>query len=296
MADWVVFGVDVGGSAVKCGLFTAAGSLLEKWSIPSRTVSHGQYILPDIAASLQEVIDRLEIPIQAILGVGLGVPGPVLPDGRVNRCVNLGWEVCTPARTLSALTHLPVKVANDANAAALGEFWQGSGKGYGSLYFVAIGTGIGGGFVSDGKILTGANGAAGEIGHSPAGGNLLCTCGNRGCLETIASAAAIAKAAPDSTMTARDVMAAAKAGEAWAAEIVAKAASALGKALAFTTAVADPEVFVIGGGLSGAGSFLLDQIRAAYQQYAFHASADTPFAIAALGADAGIYGCAALVL
>ena len=139
-------GVDVGGTSVKLGLFETSGTLVYKWEVPTRKDEGGRYILEDVAASIRNVLAQRQIDLDDVMGAGLGVPGPVMPDGYVEVCVNLGWRDMNPQRELSALLDgLPVKSGNDANVAALGEMWQGGGKGYTDIVMVTLGTGVGGG-------------------------------------------------------------------------------------------------------------------------------------------------------
>ena len=140
-------GVDVGGTSVKMGIFETTGELLDKWEVKTRKEENGKYILPDVAASIREKVSAMGLDLKTdIAGAGLGVPGPVMPDGSVEVCVNLGWKNVNPQKELSALLDgIPVKSGNDANVAALGEMWQGGGKGYDNLVMITLGTGVGGG-------------------------------------------------------------------------------------------------------------------------------------------------------
>lgn len=307
-----IFGVDLGGTTIKHGLFTADGQLLEKWEIPTRTEGQGKNLLPDISQSIREAMARHGIDPSQLLGVGLGVPGAVSEARHVKPCVNLNGWGGDVAGKLSGLCGCPVKEANDANAAALGEMWQGSAKGCSNVVFVTLGTGVGGGIIVDGELLSGAHGAGGEIGHlkvNPAE-QATCGCGKRGCLEQYASATGIAReaarrlAADDTPSrlrefaapTAKDVFDCAKAGDTLAQGVVDFFAENLGRALACVSCVCDPEVFVIGGGVSAAGQIILDKVAPAYRANAFPASEETRFVLACLGNDAGIYGCARLML
>ena len=189
------FGVDVGGTTVKLGLLSEAGELLEKWELPTRTENGGENILPDIARSVQDCMVRRGLSRDDCLGLGIGVPGPVDASGMVNRCVNLNWGVFNLHDALGILTGLRVRAGNDANCAALGEFWMGGGSGCRSAIFVTLGTGIGGGVIVDGRLLTGAHGVGGELGHIEisAPDKAPCTCGKRGCVEQYASANGIVR-------------------------------------------------------------------------------------------------------
>ena len=193
--DKYCFGVDLGGTTVKIGLFSIEGQLQDKWEIPTRTENHGAEILSDIAASIQRRMDTGHLSKEQVTGIGIGVQGPVLNENIVQGCVNLGWGNVRVADELSALTGLKVKAANDANVAALGEQWQGGGKGFQNLVMFTLGTGVGGGIIQNGRIISGANGAAGEIGHMVIVDSDevvgTCGCGHRGCLEQVASATGI---------------------------------------------------------------------------------------------------------
>lgn len=305
------FGVDVGGTTIKMGLFDLDGNVLDKWEIKTRTENGGVNVLPDIAEAIKAKISEKAIAKEDVVGVGIGVPGPVDDKGVVYKCVNLGWGVLNINEELGKLLDMPVKGGNDANVAALGEMWKGGGQGFESIVVVTLGTGVGGGIIMNGKILTGAKGAAGEIGHIHVDDNEkdVCGCGNPGCLEQFASATGIvrlANRALEATdkktvlkageVSAKDVWDAVKAGDEVAIEIAEKFGQYLGKGLAAVAGVINPEAFVIGGGVSKAGTILLDYIQKNYTPYVFHASRDVKFTLATLGNDAGIYGAAKLVL
>lgn len=305
-------GVDVGGTTVKLGLFDPEGCVLDKWEIPTVKEDEGRRILPDAAESIRAKLEERNVLLQEILGIGIGVPAAV--DGRGNMmgsAVNIGWKPFNIPETLNAYINVPVKVANDANAAAFGEMWQGAGRGYDSMVAVTLGTGVGGGIVIDGKILTGAVGAGGEIGHIHIEDSETeeCGCGNRGCLEQYASATGIVRLAGrrlkkddkasvlrGEQLSAKHVFDAVKAGDEVAVEIARQFGEYLGKGLAAVAAVVDPEVFVIGGGVSKAGEILLSFVEPCFQKYAFRPCREAKFALAELGNDAGIYGAAGLIL
>ena len=306
------FGVDLGGTTVKLGLFGVEGNILDKWEIPTRKENQGAYILGDIAEALNKKLEERNIPKYNVAGVGMGVPGPIKDDGTVMKCVNLGWDIFNVAEELSKLMDLPVKVGNDANMAALGESWQGGGKGFKNVVMVTLGTGVGGGIIVDGKMIAGTNGAGGEIGHITMNTEetASCGCGKKGCLEQYASATGIVNSAKKllassdkpsalrelDEVTCKDIFDCAKANDELAKELVESLGKNLGLALAHISCVVDPEVFVIGGGVSKAGDILLEGIQKYYVQYAFHASRNTKFALAKLGNDAGMYGGAKLIL
>ncbi len=307
-----VFGVDVGGTTVKLGCFTAEGSLLDKWEIPTRTANGGEAILPDVAASIKEKMQEKGITKEQVVGVGIGAPGPIDERGIVHSAVNLGWGQFDVNDTLSELLDgMRVKATNDANAAALGEMWKGGGQGYQDVIAVTLGTGVGGGLIVNGKILCGAVGASGEIGHIHVedAEEERCNCGNYGCLEQYASATGVVRIAKrvlascedDSVLrsgelSAKAVFDAVKAGDAVAIKIADRFGYYLGKGLAVVSAIIDPEIFVVGGGVSKAGEVLFEYIKPYYLKYAFHASKEVEFRLAMLGNDAGIYGAAKMMI
>ncbi|MDO4343409.1 MAG: ROK family glucokinase [Eubacteriales bacterium] len=305
------FGIDVGGTTVKCGLFDVKGTVLDKWEIPTRIENNGSNILPDVADTIIDKIREKELDREEIAGVGLGVPGPVNEEGEVLTAVNLHWGYIHLTAQMEKLTGLEVKAGNDANVAALGEMWKGGGAGYHNVVLVTLGTGVGGGIINNGEIVTGTHGAGGEIGHVHVTDSVDfdCNCGNRGCLEQVASATGITylanrRLAKDETpsvlrgqeVSAKAVFDAVKQNDAVAIEIAEEFGKFLGLALANIAGVTDPDVFVIGGGVSKAGPILLDYVRKYYREYAFMSCKETPFALAELGNDAGIYGAAKLVL
>lgn len=306
------FGIDLGGTTVKLAFFDAEGKMLHKWEIPTRTEDGGKHILPDIAEAVLAHLTRNNIPKTDIIGMGIGVPGPVSAEGVVNKCVNLGWGVFNIEAELSSLTGLPVKAGNDANVAALGECWQGGGKGYKNLVMATLGTGVGGGIILDGKILCGTRGAAGEIGHMVLNRNETesCGCGKKGCAEQYCSATGIVRMAkqfltadgrdsvlrqnPD--LTCKDIFDAAASGDEVAKDILEQVYALLAEFCANLANTLDPEVIVLGGGVSKAGQTLLDGICRHFGKFVFHAMSDMKFALATLGNDAGAVGAFKLAL
>ena len=306
------FGVDIGGTTVKLGLFTIEGEVLDKWEIPTVKTDGGVNILKDVAASLEQKMQEKGLNKSEFAGVGIGVPGPVRGDGTVIECVNLGWGT-TPVKTImEELTGMPTEVGNDANVAALGEQWQGGGKGYDSSVMLTLGTGVGGGVILNGQILPGSNGAAGEVGHMYVNYDETdkCNCGKTGCLEQYASATGIVKEAKrylaksdEATclrdmeeLSAKAIFDAAKEGD----EVAQKLVDQLGRYLAIACShlahAVDPQVFVIGGGVSKAGQILIDAIKKHYDPICMNALKGKPFELATLGNDAGIFGSAKMVL
>ena len=306
------FGVDLGGTTVKIAYFNEEGTLLTKWEIPTRTEEKGKFILPDIAHSILEFMESRQMEKTALLGIGIGVPGPVSHEGIVNRCINLDWGVFNVADELSSLTSLPVRAGNDATVAALGECWAGGGKGCRNMVFATLGTGVGGGIIIEGQALHGAHGAGGEMGHMVLERNETepCGCGNYGCVEQYCSATGIVRlarralAACDTpsglrqleNMTCKDIFDAGKAGDQLALQVLDRFYRYLGEFLANVANVVNPEVIVLGGGVSKAGQVLLDGAQKYFGKHIFHASKNVRFCLAVLGNDAGAYGAFKLIL
>jgi glucokinase len=306
------FGVDLGGTTVKIGLFKTDGSLVKSFEIPTRKEDCGEKILPDIAAALNNSLTENHIDKAQVSGIGIGVPGPVLDDGTVNGCVNLGWGTKNVVFELYQLTGFKVAAGNDATVAALGEIWQGGGKGCENLVMITLGTGVGGGIIINGRPVNGSHGAGGEIGHIPVvmDETQVCSCGKKGCLEQVASATGIVKEAKKllagsdkpsalrniDNLTAKDIFDEAKKGDEIAITAVELLGKYLGIAMADVAGVVDPQVFVIGGGVSKAGQFLVDAIEKNYKKYAFYACRNADIRLAVLGNDAGMYGAARLVI
>ena len=286
------FGVDIGGTTCKIGFFDTNGTLLDKWEIKTNTENNGESILSDVAKAVDNKLAQEAISKDDVQGIGIGVPGPVDSQGVVHRCVNLGWGVVNVAEELGNLTGLTIKVGNDANVAALGEMWQGGAKGSKDVIMVTLGTGVGGGIIVDGKVVAG------------------CNCGQYGCLEQYTSATGIvrlakrklAKSSEETSireipnLTAKDVFDAAKAGDTIAIGLVDEVCEILGSTLSNIACVVNPEIIVIGGGVSKAGDILLDNIKKHFVETAFMACRDTKFALAGLGNDAGMYGCVEMLL
>lgn len=307
------FGVDVGGTTVKMGLFAGLAEPLHTWEIPTRTEDGGKNILPDIREAMsREMVERGIAPDQ-VVGAGVGIPGPVTDDGVVNHCVNLGWPVVHVREQLSNMFyHLPIRVGNDANVAALGEAWFGGGKGYRNMVMLTLGTGLGGGVIMNGRIVHGSHGAGGEVGHMPiyTEATRVCNCGNTGCLEQIASATGLVHKAREvlvhntfdsvlrgkKNFTAKDVLDAYLAGDPAGKITVECMLDFLGRGMAIIATVVDPDVFVIGGGVSKTGPWLMEALKERFDHYAFFGCRDTLVLPAKLGNDAGMYGAAALAI
>lgn len=306
------FGVDVGGTTIKMGFFETSGKLIDKWEIKTDTSNGGENILSDIAKAIDNKLAQEGISKNDVQGVGVGVPGPVNSKGIVLKCVNLGWGVFNVEEELASLTGLKVKAGNDANVAALGEMWQGAGKGSEDMVMVTLGTGVGGGIIVDGKVIAGANGAGGEIGHITVNNDEIeaCNCGQYGCLEQYTSATGIVRMAKRKLaktdeetslraveeLSAKTIFDEAKNGDKIAGELVEELGKILGGTLSNIAAVTNPEVIVIGGGVSKAGQILIDTIHKHFTESVFHACKDTRFVLAGLGNDAGMYGCVKMLL
>lgn len=305
------FGVDIGGTTVKMGLLEEEGKIVDKWEITTDTSEEGKAILPNVAASIENKMKEHGLTKEDIIGVGAGVPAPVTAEGIVNGSANLGWNYKEVKKELEELTGMKACIGNDANVAALGEMWKGGGAGEMNVIMVTLGTGVGGGVIINGKVLVGANGAGGEIGHLCVNYEEKdkCGCGNCGCLEQYASATGIVRLAKKKLgqelrptiltkedVTAKDVFDAVKAGDETAKEIAVEFGRYLGYALANLAAVLDPAVIVIGGGVSKAGEVLIPYIREPFMERAFFANRNVKFALATLGNDAGICGAVKLVL
>jgi len=305
------FGVDLGGTTVKLAYFDQEGTMLHKWEIPTDTTDNGSRILPDIAAAIKDYIEKNNISFDSLIGIGIGVPGPVTPGGIVNKCINLGWGVFNIEKALSDLTGLPVKAGNDATVATLGECWKGGGAGCKNMVMATLGTGVGGGIVVDGQVIHGSTGAGGEIGHMVLNRNETesCGCGKKGCVEQYCSATGIVRIAKQflaaredasalrntEDLTCKDIFDASAAGDALASEILEQVYAYMGEFLANICNVVNPECVVLGGGVSKAGAPLLEGVQRHFSRYVFHAAANVRFALATLGNDAGAYGAFQLV-
>lgn len=315
--QWIV-GVDLGGTTTKLAFVNLDGEIQYKWEIPTDNSNQGHNITANIAKAIDEKLTELGYVKTQLLGIGMGAPGPVdYKAGVILNVVNLGWEDNYPLRErLEAATSLPVLIENDANCAALGEMWNGAGKGTKDLVCITLGTGVGGGVIANGNIVQGVNGAAGEIGHitSIPYGGAPCNCGKTGCLETIASATGIVRIATEElakgegngelaakysekgSITAKDVFDSARNGDILAEKVVNEVAFHLGFAAANIANTLNPEKIVFGGGVSRAGDILLGPVRENFEKFAFPAvRISTQLDIATLGNDAGAIGAAWLI-
>lgn len=307
--EQVCFGVDIGGTNIKTGLFTTEGKLIEKWEYSTKS---GKALVPQVAEFVLSKIEELKLDKNSVMGIGVGIPGPVKDNGEVLEVVNIGLSRFNLEEELSQLTGLKVKAGNDANVAALGEYWQGSGKEFKDQVLITLGTGVGGGIIQNGSIIAGSNGAAGEIGHLFVNKDekKTCNCGKRGCLEQYASATGIVRLAKElleestapsimrgeEELSAKLVFDCAKQGDELALKVVETACQYLGIALAHVAQTVDPEAFIIGGGVSKAGEIIIDTVKKYYVDYVMNSLKNREFRLATLGNDAGIYGSAKLLL
>jgi ROK family protein (putative glucokinase) len=308
----VCFGIDIGGTAVKVGLFDTEGKLLNKWDFVTRKTGNGKDILKDAAQFILNKMKELDLKKENVLGVGVGIPGPVKDNGDVLELANLGMGYFNIEDEMTEMTGLKVKAANDANVAALGEYWMGGGKGYQNMVLATLGTGVGGGIILNGHVLAGSNGAGGEIGHILVNEDetLTCGCGKHGCLEQYASATGVVRVAKRileasseasslrsyNELSAKNVFDCAKAGDKLALEAVEKACYYLGLAMSHIAQTIDPQVFVIGGGVSKAGEIITETVKKYYNGMVMNALKNKEFKLATLGNDAGIYGAAKLII
>ena len=309
------FGIDLGGTTAKIGLFTTSGALLEKWEVPTDTSNAGEHILENLAAAILGKMKEQSIDPEQVEGVGIGVPGPVQNASVVPIvCANLGgWgEQNVSARLSGLLDGLNVLVGNDANVAALGEIWMGAAKGAKNAVMVTLGTGVGGGVIVNNHVIDGTHGAGGEIGHLTVNRHetAVCGCGKKGCLEQYSSATGVVRCMkklldenPDTPcvlrgteFAAKDVFDAARNGDALAAREVDEMSDTLGMALANIASTVDPEAFLVGGGVARAGDVLFAPLNKHFQEYAFKSCRETPIKQASLGNDAGIYGAVRLIV
>ncbi|MEH7111918.1 ROK family glucokinase [Neobacillus niacini] len=315
--QWIV-GVDLGGTTTKLAFINMKGDILHKWEIPTDNSNEGQNITINIAKAIDHKLVELKELKSKLIGIGMGAPGPVdYETGIIRNVVNLGWKDNFPLQeSLQTLTDLPVVIENDANCAALGEMWNGAGKGANDLVCVTLGTGVGGGVIANGNIVRGINGAAGEIGHitSIPFGGAPCNCGKTGCLETVASATGVVRLAmsellkadahgqlsklfvANGLVTAKDVFDSARNGDDLAIKILDEVTFHLGFVLANIANTLNPEKIVLGGGVSKAGDILLDAVKVNFSMFAFSSVREsTDLTLATLGNDAGVIGAAWLI-
>ncbi|GBU10962.1 glucokinase [Erysipelotrichaceae bacterium] len=309
-----LIGIDVGGTTIKIAFLTWSGEIISKWEIPTNTVNKGENILTDISESIKQKIVDLSMNLADFHAAGVGVPGPVqLNVGYLPEAVNLGgFGGFNVNDTLSVLLGIPVITDNDANVAAIGEMWLGGGGGADNIAFYTLGTGVGGGLITNGQIISGFSGAGGEIGHMPIVTPddplyIKCNCKATGCLETVCSATGIVRIGMyylennnghktclhRDDLTAKTIFDAAKKDDILALKIVDRFAQYLGKSLELLSVTINPEVFVIGGGVSNAGEILITAVEKYYGTNIFPATTKNVSIVSArLGNDAGVIGAA----
>jgi len=306
-------GADVGGTSIKAGICNESGDLLHIIEGPTEAQQGTDRILANIRKYVRQAAEEASVPWDQIAGVGVGVAGFLdIPRGFVKTSPNLPLANVPLKDHLEGALGKPVRVNNDANVAALAEARVGAGRNVGSIVMYTLGTGVGGGIVVDGRLIAGSSGMGGELGHMPIVPDLeaiQCGCGKMGCLETVSSATGIVRMAKDAlrrgdqtvlatleTLTAADVMEAAKSGDATAQRIISRAAHYLGKSMAVVSVVVNPARFVIGGGVGKAGEFLLSQVREYFRKYALEKAQEGVEIVAAeLGNTAGVIGAAMLL-
>lgn len=312
-----LLGIDLGGTTIKFGILTLEGEVQEKWAIETNTLENGRHIVSDIVESLKHRLSLYGLTKDDFLGIGMGSPGAVDRTSKtVTGAFNLNWaDTQEVGSVIEKEVGIPFFIGNDANVAALGERWVGAGANNPDVVFVTLGTGVGGGVIADGNLIHGVAGAGGEIGHmivDPENG-FMCTCGNKGCLETVASATGVVrvarqlaeqyegssaiKAAIDNgdTVTSKDIFIAAEDGDKFANSVVERVSRYLGLAAANISNILNPDSVVIGGGVSAAGEFLRSRVEKYFVTFAFpQVKKSTKIKIAELGNDAGIIGAASL--
>lgn len=312
-----LLGIDLGGTTIKFGILTLEGEVQEKWAIETNTLENGRHIVSDIVESLKHRLSLYGLTKDDFLGIGMGPPGAVDRTSKtVTGAFNLNWaDTQEVGSVIEKEVGIPFFIDNDANVAALGERWVGAGANNPDVVFVTLGTGVGGGVIADGNLIHGVAGAGGEIGHmivDPENG-FMCTCGNKGCLETVASATGVVrvarqlaeqyegssaiKAAIDNgdTVTSKDIFIAAEDGDKFANSVVERVSRYLGLAAANISNILNPDSVVIGGGVSAAGEFLRSRVEKYFVTFAFpQVKKSTKIKIAELGNDAGIIGAASL--
>lgn len=308
-------GVDLGGTKLAVGVVGPDGRILARAERPTDVAGGVEAILADTRRAVNEALGVLGKGLGDVAGVGIGAPGPVEPgDGVVIIAPNLGWRDVPLGKLMQSGFGIPARVDNDANAAALGEQWCGAGRSVSDMVMVTLGTGVGGAIITHGAMYHGAHGYAGEIGHMTIlEDGPLCGCGNRGCLETLAAAPAIARIAAEvidagratrmselavanpGGLEAKIVFEAAREGDPEALGIVNQVARYLGIGLANLANILNPEMIVVGGGVSRAGDLLLDPVREEVRRRALRGPDRVKVVRAELGNDAGIIGAASLV-
>ncbi|UBH07696.1 ROK family glucokinase [Macrococcus armenti] len=313
----MILAADIGGTTCKLGIVDNDLNIIKKWEIVTNTEDNGTHILKNVYDSFVKHLETVNLKIEDCAGVGLGVPGPVdFESGTINGAINLNWHGKINIKSqFETLSGLPVYVDNDANVATLGEKFKGAGRNEADVVCVTLGTGVGGGAISNHQLVHGATGAAGEFGHITVDTKqrFACNCGKRGCLETVASATGVVNltyyyyeelqfetvlkdAIQEKSLQAKMVFDAAKDGDEFALYVIKKVAKHLAFAFSIISVMTNPKYIIIGGGVSRAGQFLVDHIETYYKTMTFAPAAEsTKIVTAALGNDAGMIGAAGLI-
>lgn len=314
MSEQIYIGVDLGGTTVKVGICSADGELLHTYEGPTEVAKGVDTVLGNIERYVRLIVEQSPYSWDQLAGVGAGVAGFTnVQEGIIVLAPNIGFRDVPIRAILQERLGKPIKIDNDANVAALGEVWGGAGKGVDNCVCYTLGTGVGGGIIIGGKIYQGFSGLAGEVGHMSVVPDLeaiQCGCGKMGCLETVSSATGIIRMAKDAVergdrttlaqvenIMAKDVFDAAKNGDEVAERIVSRAAFYLGKSMALVSAVLNPQLYIIGGGVSKAGDILFDEVRSVYAKFTPEPlQKGVEIVPAVLGNDAGMIGAAGLFL
>ena len=312
-----IAGVDIGGTNTKIGIVSSEGRIVAKESIKTLSMEGVESTLKRIWASIKGLLEKNEINYEDLLGVGMGIPGPVREQEIVGFFANFPWEKnLNIAKLFRNISGKETKLENDVNVIALGEARHGAGRGAKTSVTIALGTGIGGGIYIDGKIISGFNGAGGEVGHMKlVKDGKLCGCGQKGCFEAYASATGIEREAISrlkvnktnklyqklngeiDKVEAKDVFDCAKEGDAFSLDIVDYEAEYLAMGIGNVLNLINPEKIILAGGVSLAGDILLDRVKEKLPKYAMSVALENGFSIelGILGNDSGIYGASALI-
>lgn len=313
-----LIGIDLGGTTIKFAILTVDGDVQQKWSIETNVLDEGSHIVPDIIESINHRIALYEMKHEDFIGIGMGTPGSVdVTEGTVIGAYNLNWTKKQAVKAqIETATGIRFVLDNDANVAALGERWKGAGENDPDVIFITLGTGVGGGIIAEGHLLHGRNGCAGEIGHVTVDpGGFECTCGKRGCLETVSSATGVVRVARQMSETyagdsqlkqaiddgqdvsSKDVFEAAEADDAFALMVVDRVCYFLGLAIGNLGNTLNPSSVVIGGGVSAAGEFLRSRVQTYFEEFTFpEVRNSTQVKLAELGNEAGVIGAASLAI
>ena len=315
-----IIGIDLGGTSIKFAIISLEGEIQQKWSIPTNILDEGSHIVDDIIDTIRHRLELLGLTNENFAGIGMGSPGVVdRENGTVIGAYNLNWKTLQPLKEkIEGALSLPFFIDNDANVAAFGEKWMGAGGDQPDVTFFTLGTGVGGGIIAENRLIHGVAGAGGELGHITVDFSnrpFACTCGKKGCLETVASATGIVNLARrysdeyagDSELKARiddgqdvsakDVFDLAKQNDPLALIVIRHFSKYLGIACSHVANMLNPSFIVIGGGVSAAGEFLLEGVHKEYEQLVFPQVRETThLRLAELGNDAGVIGAASLVL